>query len=163
MIDEAPRPLRSGPGWRTTKATGTSPHFSSGRADDSHFENRRVLVKDPLDLRSGDVLAAGDDHVLQPIDDVQVAVFVSRPMSPVWNQPPAKASLVASASRQYPAKTFGPRRTISPRVARRHRFGLCRPRCRPPRKGTDGRRFLASSARSARSKKVSPETVSVRP
>ena len=35
-----------------------------------------MLVQHALDLGTGDVLAAGDDHVLEPVDDEQVAVLV---------------------------------------------------------------------------------------
>ena len=38
-----------------------------------------VLVQHALDLGAGDVLAARHDHVLQPIDDVQIAVLVLHP------------------------------------------------------------------------------------
>src|SRR5215470_15465769 len=54
-------------------------HFTPsvvGPADDRGFEDRVVLVEHALDLRPRDVLAAGQDHVLEPIDDVQVAVVV---------------------------------------------------------------------------------------
>ena len=47
-----------------------------GTADDGGLDHRLVLVEHPLDLGAGDVLAAGDDHVLEPIDDVDVAVVV---------------------------------------------------------------------------------------
>ena len=69
-------------------------------AHDGSLEHRLVLVEHALDLRAGDVLAAGDDHVLEPIDDVQVAVVVTDADVPVWNQPPAKAAAVAPGSRQ---------------------------------------------------------------
>src|SRR5207302_5868003 len=42
-----------------------------------HFQHRIVLVEDAFDLGAGDVLAARHDHVLEPIDDEEVAVVVS--------------------------------------------------------------------------------------
>ena len=47
-----------------------------GTPDDGRFDHRLVLVEHALDLGAGDVLAAGHDHVLEPIDDVEVAVVV---------------------------------------------------------------------------------------
>ena len=47
-----------------------------GTADDRDLDHRLVLVEHALDLGAGDVLAAGHDHVLEPIDDVEVAVVV---------------------------------------------------------------------------------------
>src|SRR5690606_12966820 len=86
----------------------------------------------------------------------------STPTSPVWNQPPSNAAAVASGSRQYPAKTFGPRSTTSPRspggTGRPSGSHTCRSRYR------QGRPTLPSFERVlARSRNVSPETVSVRP
>ena len=47
-----------------------------GAPDDGGLDHRLVLVEHPLDLGAGDVLAAGHDHVLEPVDDVEVAVVV---------------------------------------------------------------------------------------
>src|SRR5436190_18185395 len=59
-----------------------------GTTDDGGFEHGIVLVEDALDLRSCDVLATGNDHVLEPIDDVQVAVVVA-PADVAGVEPPA--------------------------------------------------------------------------
>src|SRR5437660_566882 len=48
-----------------------------GPTDDGHLEHGVVLVEHPFDLGAGDVLAAGDDHVLQAVDNEQVAVLVT--------------------------------------------------------------------------------------
>ena len=48
-----------------------------GAADHRHLEHRLVLVEHPLDLGAGDVLAARHDHVLEPVDDEEVAVVVA--------------------------------------------------------------------------------------
>ena len=47
-----------------------------GAPDDGRFDHRLVLVQHALDLGAGDVLAAGHDHVLEPVDDVEVPVVV---------------------------------------------------------------------------------------
>ena len=45
-------------------------------ADHRAFEHRRMLIEHILDVRRTDVLAAGDDHILLPIDDVDAAHLV---------------------------------------------------------------------------------------
>ena len=59
-----------------TNATGTSPQRSSGApttaASDTDVVGRQRL----LDLDRGDVLAAGDDHVLEAVAQLDVAVRV---------------------------------------------------------------------------------------
>ena len=47
-----------------------------GQADDRAVEDRGVGQQGLLDLGRVDVEPAGDDHVLEPVDDVQVAVVV---------------------------------------------------------------------------------------
>ena len=47
-----------------------------GDAEDGRLEHGGVGVEGVLDLGAVDVLAAGDDHVLGPVDEVQVAVGV---------------------------------------------------------------------------------------
>ena len=44
--------------------------------DDSGFKDVGMPVEDVLDLLRIDVLASADDHVLQPVDEHQVAVIV---------------------------------------------------------------------------------------
>jgi hypothetical protein len=56
-----------------------------------------VAVQHVLDLDRRDVLAARDDDVLAAVLDLDVAVRVLHARSPVWYQPPAKASCVALA------------------------------------------------------------------
>src|SRR6266542_2505437 len=46
------------------------------RTDHGGLEDRGMAVQDGLDLLGIDVLAAADDHVLDPVDDPQVAVGV---------------------------------------------------------------------------------------
>src|SRR5580692_6800667 len=60
----------------TTIATGFSPQRSSGRPDDRDFAHLRQLVDDALDLGGGDVLAAGDDHVLLAVGEIEKAFVV---------------------------------------------------------------------------------------
>src|SRR2546426_354083 len=59
-------------------ATGTSSCSRPGTrwCDDRALAHRIVLVQHALDLGARDVLAARHDHVLEPVDDVEVAVFV---------------------------------------------------------------------------------------
>ena len=47
-----------------------------GDADHGGVGHRRVLVQDGLDLDAVHVLAAADDHVLGPVDDVDEALVV---------------------------------------------------------------------------------------
>src|SRR5690606_13686946 len=47
-----------------------------GYADDRAGLDGRVLCDDLLDLDAVDVLSPADDHVLDPVDDVDVAVIV---------------------------------------------------------------------------------------
>ena len=85
----------------TTNATGTSPHRSSGRPTTATSTTAGVLVEHPLDLGARDVLAAGDDHVLEPVDDEEVAVVVEH--ADVAGVEPAAGGTpraVASGSRQ---------------------------------------------------------------
>src|ERR1700730_3223132 len=48
-----------------------------GYAEDRRFENRRMLVNDGFDLAGVDVFAARDDHVLQAVENVEIAVGVA--------------------------------------------------------------------------------------
>jgi hypothetical protein len=55
-----------------------------------------VLEQHLLDLARVDVVAAADDEVLLAVDDEEVAVLVHVGQVAEWNQPPLKASAVAS-------------------------------------------------------------------
>src|SRR5271156_4114480 len=46
-------------------------------AKDCCFTNRRVLVDDGLNLARIDIFAAGDDHVLETIQDIKVPIWIS--------------------------------------------------------------------------------------
>ena len=70
-------------------------------AHHGRLEHGVVLVEHTLDLRAGDVLAARHDHVLEPIDDEQIAVLVTdadvagvepSPGERSWRWPPGPAS-----------------------------------------------------------------------
>ncbi len=54
-------------------AQGVSP-LSSGRATTAALQHRRVAVEHALQFDGGDVFAAGDDDVLEPVADLDVAV-----------------------------------------------------------------------------------------
>src|SRR5439155_14709203 len=54
---------------------GLAPAFV-GNADDRHVRHLRVASQHALELGGVDVLAAGDDHVLDPVADVEEAVRV---------------------------------------------------------------------------------------
>ena len=57
-------------------------------ADDGGVGDRRVLEQRGLDLDAVHVLAAADDHVLGPVDDVDEALVVERGRRRrVWSQP----------------------------------------------------------------------------
>src|SRR6478609_4358796 len=47
-----------------------------GDSDDGGVEDRRMIKKHPFDLGAVNVLAAGDDHVLEPVLDVDESVRV---------------------------------------------------------------------------------------
>src|SRR5258708_12303938 len=57
-------------------------------SEDRGFANRGMLVKNRLDLAGVDVLAARDNHVLQPVQDLQIPIRIlppqlSRPKQPL--------------------------------------------------------------------------------
>ena len=64
----------SAPALSTTNACGASPHFSSRQADDRGLLHRRVAQQHRLDFDRRDVLAAADDHVLEAVANLDVAV-----------------------------------------------------------------------------------------
>jgi hypothetical protein len=66
-----------------------------GPRDHRRLQHRRVLVERVLDLDRRDVLAARDDDVLGAVLELDVAVGVHTPRSPVWNQPPRRPRRVA--------------------------------------------------------------------
>ena len=72
--------------------------FLVGNADDRAFGDVGVLVERLLDLGGIDVLAAGDDHVLDPVDDIDEAVLVH--IAAVAGVQPAVAQ---GLSRSFPA------------------------------------------------------------
>ena len=51
-----------------------------------------MLVQHLLDLARIDVVPVADDHVLQPVDDEEVALVIDRPRSPVASQPSAETA-----------------------------------------------------------------------
>src|SRR5437867_13416719 len=81
VVREALAQPRDDPG-RIRRHAGTQDHAGLhglapalvGHADHGAFADRRVRGEHVLDLRGVDVLAARDDHVLQPVVDVQEAV-----------------------------------------------------------------------------------------
>src|SRR4051812_1834380 len=48
-----------------------------GYAEDRRFENRRMLVNDGFDLAGVNVFAARNDHVLQAVENVEIAVGIA--------------------------------------------------------------------------------------
>ena len=64
------------PSASTTTATGFSPQRCVGHTDDGDFAHLRQFVDDALDLGGGDILAAGNDHVLLAIGQVEKAVLI---------------------------------------------------------------------------------------
>src|SRR5215212_7617468 len=85
-----------------------------GYADHGGFRNRTDLVQHVFDLGRIDVFAAGNIHVLPPIDDVVEAVFV-HPRGVTGVEPAiGKRSLVGVGLFQYPGVTFGPLTQSSP-------------------------------------------------
>ena len=50
--------------------------FPAGHADDLHVLDLGVGIEEVLDLLGVDVLAAADDHVLNPPGDAEIAVFI---------------------------------------------------------------------------------------
>ena len=78
LLDErrAARPGRRAPGCGWTTATTRSPHFSSGSPMTAQSCDGGVRHQRLLDLGRVHVEAAGDDHVLGPVDDEQEVVVV---------------------------------------------------------------------------------------
>ena len=64
------------PARTTTKALMVSPRYASGDAEDQRLGDGRVGVHRLLDVDRVDVVPAGDDHVLQPVDDEEEAALV---------------------------------------------------------------------------------------
>ena len=60
----------------TTRATTISPHCSSRDADHRHLGHPVQREDGVLHLDRRDVLTTGDDHVLLPVEDAQVALLV---------------------------------------------------------------------------------------
>ena len=60
----------------TTNAIGHLAPSIVGTPDDRDLHHGLVLVEHALDLGARDVLAARHDHVLEPVDDVEVPVVV---------------------------------------------------------------------------------------
>ena len=69
----------SAPSRSLTQAHSSSPYFTSGTPMTCASSDVRVGVEELLDLARVDVLAAADDHVLDPAGDVDVAVAVHHP------------------------------------------------------------------------------------
>ena len=61
---------------RLTKAATILPQRSSGEADDRDLRHGRMQRQAAFDLDRRDILAAGDDHVVDPAGDEQVAVGI---------------------------------------------------------------------------------------
>src|SRR3546814_16127037 len=55
---------------------GTFAAIMVGNADHQRFLDRRMVVEDFLDLAGEDLEASYSDHVLQPVDDLHIAVRV---------------------------------------------------------------------------------------
>ena len=64
--------------WRLTKAVTTLPQLLVGEADHRDLEHGRVQRQAALDLDRRDVLAAGDDHVVDAAGDEQIAVWIDK-------------------------------------------------------------------------------------
>ena len=77
MRDAAPPRIASRPRASTTNASARLAPALVGHADDGGLGDGRMRVQDGLDLGRVDVLAAGDDHVLDPVDDAVVALVVA--------------------------------------------------------------------------------------
>jgi hypothetical protein len=83
------------PNFSSTKRTGRLAPLRIRARHHSGGQHVRVAVEHVLDLDGRDVLAARDDDVLAAVLDLEVAVGYCTARSPLWNQPPAKASCVA--------------------------------------------------------------------
>ena len=64
------------PGLRVTMAWTASPHCSLGNSDDGALRDRRMLRHAVFDFGGIDIFAAGNDHVLDAIDDIDVTILV---------------------------------------------------------------------------------------
>jgi len=74
-----------------------------------------MLIEDAFDFGGIDVLAAGNDHVLHPVSDVEEAVIVEVPdvtgVEPALRIDGRRGRVRAT---QYPFMTLGPRVHTSP-------------------------------------------------
>ena len=68
--------VAAAPGVSCTTAPTSSPSTSWGMPMTAASVDGRVLEQRGLDLGAVDVLAAADDHVLGPVDDVDEALVV---------------------------------------------------------------------------------------
>ena len=119
--------VSASPGFSMIQAQSSSPYFLSGTPITCDVGDRRVAVEVLLDLARIDVLAAADDHVLDPPDDVAVAVGVDgrevagvhpargvqRLGRPLGDRPNIRASPNSRACRARPASPRGTMRPAS--------------------------------------------------
>ena len=111
------------PGGWTTKATTRSPHTTIGYADDRDVDDVRMAEQHLLDLGRVHVGTAGDDHVLEPIGHVQVALVVD--LAQVAGvQPSAAKRLLASRWVVANSRTSPTARERRPRRSRRDPFDV---------------------------------------
>ena len=82
----------------TMQASTSSPRTGSGVAATPTAATARVLGDDALDLDRRDVLAAAADHVLAPVDEVEVAVGAA-PDDVAGVEPAAGPGLVGRRAR----------------------------------------------------------------
>src|SRR6516165_8697716 len=71
--------------------------FAVRHACHRHARDAGMRVQDILDLARIDVLAAANDHVLEPALDAAIAGGSMLPRSPVWSQP--SLSITAAVAR----------------------------------------------------------------
>ena len=83
-----------------TTACTVSPHLSLGMPMTAHCADGGVERDAILDLDGIDVLATRNDHVLDTIDDIDVAIFIHIAASPVCIQPSITAFFVSSGRSQ---------------------------------------------------------------
>jgi len=82
---------------------------SCGMPKHGDLEHGGVGGQGVLHLDAVHVLPAGDDHVLGPVDEEQIALVVEYPTSPLRYQPSCSACAVSSGLFRYSVRKLPPR------------------------------------------------------
>ena len=143
VLDQLVGAWRSRPGAGRRTPPAPRPSARRGGPTTAASSTGVVLVEHALDLGAGDVLAARHDHVLEPVDDEEVAVVVAHAdvagVEPAAGERGGGRVGVAPVALEH---LRAPHDDLAP-LPRRHRACPRRPRCRARGRGRGGRRCRA--------------------